>query len=73
MMYGNNMAKIGYTALVAWFAGALTYYLLSQLSPIYLSQLPTIGSTIPSLIVSSMLYLLITKINLKLKIAKTSS
>jgi putative hydroxymethylpyrimidine transporter CytX len=73
MMYGNNMAKIGYTALAAWFAGALTYYLLSQLSPIYLSQLPTIGSTIPSLIVSSMLYLLITKINLKLKIAKTSS
>jgi putative hydroxymethylpyrimidine transporter CytX len=73
MMYGNNMTKIGYTALAAWFAGALTYYLLSQLSPIYLSQLPTIGSTIPSLIVSSMLYLLITKINLKLKIAKTSS
>jgi putative hydroxymethylpyrimidine transporter CytX len=65
MMYGNNMVKIGYPAIVAWFAGVLTYYLLSQLSPIYLSQLPTIGSTIPSLVVSSLLYLLITKLVLK--------
>jgi hypothetical protein len=72
-MYGNNIAKIGYPAMVAWFAGALTYYLLSQLSPIYMSQLPTIGSTIPSLIVSSMLYLLITKLDLKFKITKTPS
>jgi putative hydroxymethylpyrimidine transporter CytX len=72
-MYGNNIAKIGYPAMVAWFAGALTYCLLSQLSPIYLSQLPTIGSTIPSLIVSSMLYLLITKLDLKFKITKTPS
>jgi putative hydroxymethylpyrimidine transporter CytX len=72
-MYGNNIAKIGYPAMVAWFSGALTYYLLSQLSPIYMSQLPTIGSTIPSLIVSSMLYLLITKLDLKFKITKTPS
>src|ERR687897_2879 len=71
MMYGNNIIKIGYPAIVAWFAGALTYYLLSQLSPIYLSQLPTIGSTIPSLIVSSLLYLLITKLVLKFKASKT--
>ena len=73
MMYGNNIIKIGYPAIVSWFTGALTYYLLSQLSPIYLSQLPTIGSTIPSLIVSSLLYLLITKLNLKFKITKTPS
>jgi putative hydroxymethylpyrimidine transporter CytX len=71
MMYGNNIIKIGYSAIVAWFAGALTYYLLSQLSPIYLSQLPTIGSTIPSLVVSSLLYLLITKLVLKFRASKT--
>lgn len=72
MMYGNKMIKIGYPAIIAWAIGALVYYLLSQLSPIYLAQLPTIGSTIPSLIISSLLYLLITKLNLKFKVAKTA-
>lgn len=72
MMYGNKIIKIGYPAIVAWAIGALLYYLLSQLSPIYLPQLPTIGSTIPSLLVSSLLYLLITKLNLNLKAAKTA-
>jgi putative hydroxymethylpyrimidine transporter CytX len=72
MMYGNKIIKIGYPAIIAWAIGAVVYYLLSQLSPIYLSQLPTIGSTIPSLIVSSLLYLLITKLNLKFKVAKTA-
>ncbi len=72
MMYGNKIIKIGYPAIIAWATGAVLYYLLSQLSPIYLAQLPTIGSTIPSLIVSSLLYLLITKLNLKFKVAKTT-
>ncbi|HXV87561.1 MAG TPA: cytosine permease [Nitrososphaeraceae archaeon] len=72
MMYGNKIIKIGYPAIIAWAIGALLYYLLSQLSPIYLAQLPTIGSTIPSLIISSLLYLLITKLNLKFKVAKTT-
>jgi NCS1 family nucleobase:cation symporter-1 len=72
MMYGNKIIKIGYPAIVAWTIGAVVYYLLSQLSPIYLSELPTIGSTIPSLIVSSLLYLLITKLILKFKVAKTA-
>lgn len=72
IMYGNKIIKIGYPAIIAWAIGAVVYYLLSQLSPIYLSQLPTIGSTIPSLIVSSLLYLLITKLNLKFKVAKTA-
>ena len=72
MMYGNNIIKIGYPAIIAWVIGAVLYYLLSQLSPIYLAQLPTIGSTIPSLIISSLLYLLITKLNLKFKVAKTA-
>ncbi len=72
MMYGNKIIKIGYPAIIAWAIGALVYYLLSQLSPIYLAQLPTIGSTIPSLITSSLLYLLITKLNPKFKVAKTA-
>ena len=72
MMYGNKIIKIGYPAIVAWAIGAVVYYFLSQLSPIYLSQLPTIGSTIPSLIVSSLLYLLITKLSLKFKVTKTA-
>jgi putative hydroxymethylpyrimidine transporter CytX len=72
MMYGNKIIKIGYPALIAWAIGTVSYYLLSQLSPIYLAQLPTIGSTIPSLIISSLLYLLITKLNLKFKVAKTA-
>lgn len=71
MMYGNKIIKIGYPAIIAWAIGAVLYYLLSQLSPIYLAQLPTIGSTIPSLIISSLLYLLITKLNLKFNVAKT--
>ena len=73
MMYGNKIIKIGYPAIIAWAIGALLYYLLSQLSPIYLAQLPAIGSTIPSLIISSVLYLLITKLNLKFKVAKTAT
>jgi putative hydroxymethylpyrimidine transporter CytX len=72
MMYGNKIIKMGYPAIIAWAIGAVLYYLLSQLSPIYLAQLPTIGSTIPSLIISSLLYLLITKLNLKFKAAKTA-
>jgi len=72
MMYGNKIIKIGYPAIIAWAIGVVLYYLLSQLSPIYLAQLPTIGSTIPSLIISSLLYLLITKLNLKFKVAKTA-
>jgi purine-cytosine permease-like protein len=73
MMYGNNLIKVGYPALIAWAIGALLYFLLSQLSPIYVSQLPTIGSTVPSLITSSLLYLLITKISLKFKVTKTKN
>jgi nucleobase:cation symporter-1, NCS1 family len=74
MMYGNGnkLIKIGYPAIVAWSIGAVLYYLLSQLSPIYLSEIPTIGSTIPSVIVSSLLYLLITKLYLKFKVAKNA-
>lgn len=70
MMYGNNLMKIGYPAIVSWIMGAVLYYLLSQLSPVYISQLPTIGSTIPSLIVSSLSYLLITNLHFKFKVLK---
>ena len=71
-MYGNNLMKIGYPAIISWSIGVLLYYLLSQLSPIYVPQLPAIGSTIPSFIVSSLLYLLITKLCVKFKVAKNA-
>jgi len=69
---GNKMIKVGYPAVVAWSIGAILYYLLSQLSPIYVSQIPTVGSTIPSLIASSLLYLLFTKL-IKFKVAKNAT
>lgn len=69
---GNKMIKIGYPAIIAWSIGAILYYLLSQLSPIYVSQIPTVGSTIPSLIASSLLYLLITKL-INFKVAKNAT
>lgn len=73
MLYSNDntLMKIGYPAIVSWAIGAVLYFLLSQLSPIYISQLPAIGSTIPSLAVSSLLYLLITKL-IRFKVAKNA-
>ena len=57
MMYGKNVLKIGFPAIVAWSFGVLVYYLLSSLSPIYILQWSQIGATIPSFIGSSLLYL----------------
>ena len=57
MMYGSNVTKIGYPAMMAWLFGVLLYFLLSSLSPINIPQLPQIGATIPSFIGSSLLYL----------------
>lgn len=57
--YDAKTNKIGYTAIVAWLIGVLVYYLLSSLSPIYMSDLPQIGATIPSLVVSSLSYIAI--------------
>ena len=64
MMYGggdssgnkHTALKIGFPALLAWSIGVLLYYLLSSLSPIYIPNWPPIGATIPSFIVSALLY-----------------
>ena len=56
MMYGKDALKIGFPAIVAWSVGVLLYYLLSSLSPIYIPSWPAIGATIPSFIVSALLY-----------------
>jgi NCS1 family nucleobase:cation symporter-1 len=55
---GSNASafKIGFPALLAWSIGVLLYYLLSSLSPIYIPNWPPIGATIPSFIVSALLY-----------------
>ena len=62
MMYGRGAAtnggalKIGLPAIIAWSLGVVLYYLLSSLSPIYIPNWPPIGATIPSFIVSALLY-----------------
>jgi NCS1 family nucleobase:cation symporter-1 len=55
--YDPKTNRIGYTAIVAWFIGVVVYFILSSLSPIYMSGIPQIGATIPSLIVSSLCYI----------------
>jgi purine-cytosine permease-like protein len=55
--YDSKTNRIGYTAIVAWFIGVVVYFVLSSLSPIYMSGIPQIGATIPSLIVSSLCYI----------------
>ena len=63
LMYGSSALSIGFPAIIAWSFGVLLYYLLSSISPVYIPQWPQIGSTIPSFIGSSLLYLGIMKIN----------
>ncbi len=58
-LFDRNTNKIGYPAVVAWLVGVIVYFLLSSLSPIYMADLPQIGATIPSLIVSSLIYVTI--------------
>lgn len=63
MLYmSRNRLGIGVPAIIAWSIGVLLNYILSPLSPIYISQLPAIGATIPSLAAASLIYLAITKI-----------
>jgi NCS1 family nucleobase:cation symporter-1 len=63
MLYtSRNKLGIGIPAIIAWTLGVLLNYILSPLSPIYISQLPAIGATIPSFAAASLIYLVITKI-----------
>lgn len=68
--YDPNTNKIGYTAILSWIIGVVVYYILSSLSPIYVSGLPQIGATIPSLAASSLCYVAIKYSIRKLKIRK---
>jgi hypothetical protein len=40
----------------------LLYYILSSLSPLYIPNWPAIGATIPSFIVSSLIYVIMMNI-----------
>jgi NCS1 family nucleobase:cation symporter-1 len=63
MLYmSRNKLGIGIPAIIAWSLGVLLNYILSPLSPIYISQLPAIGATIPSFAAASLIYLVITKV-----------
>jgi purine-cytosine permease-like protein len=69
MMFGlQNL--VGWPAMAAWGTGALVSYLLSPLSPIYMSGLPAIGATIPSLAVASLMYLGIKRLSIKAVVAE---
>jgi putative hydroxymethylpyrimidine transporter CytX len=63
MLYmSRNKLGIGIPAIIAWTLGVLLNYMLSPLSPVYISQLPAIGATLPSFAAASLIYLVITKI-----------
>jgi len=68
--FNSNKNSIRYTAIFAWLTGVFVYYVLSSLSPIYVPQLPQIGATIPSLIVSSLTYVAIVYSRSRFKIKK---
>lgn len=68
--FSSNKNSIRYTAIIAWLTGVFVYYVLSSLSPIYVPQLPQIGATIPSLIVSSLTYIAIVYSRSRFKIKK---
>jgi putative hydroxymethylpyrimidine transporter CytX len=68
--FSSNKNSIRYTAIIAWLTGVFVYYVLSSLSPIYVPQLPQIGATIPSLIVSSLTYIAIVYSCSRFKIKK---
>jgi len=62
MLYSRqNRFGIGVPAVIAWAIGSVINFLLSQVSPIYLPQLPAIGATIPSLTAASLIYLAMVK------------
>jgi nucleobase:cation symporter-1, NCS1 family len=68
--FNSNKNSIRYTAIFAWLTGVFVYYVLSSLSPIYVPQLPQIGATIPSLIVSSLTYVAVVYSRSRFKIKK---
>lgn len=61
MLYGAKKT-VRWPAMVAWGAGALLGFTMSPLSPIYLEQMPAVGSTIPSFAVASLVYLAIMRL-----------
>ena len=60
MLYGK--ASVRWPAVAAWTAGALLNFTMSSLSPIYISQMPAIGATIPSLAAASAIYLVLARV-----------
>lgn len=68
--FNSNKNSVKYTAIFAWLTGVFVYYVLSSLSPIYMPQLPQIGATIPSLIVSSLTYIAIIYSRSRFKVKK---
>ncbi|HEX9318089.1 MAG TPA: cytosine permease [Nitrososphaeraceae archaeon] len=70
--FNPNRSKVRYTAIIAWLTGVIVYFVLSSLFPIYVPQLPQIGATIPSLIVSSLTYIAIIYSRSRFRIKKVA-
>ena len=60
LLYGERR-RVRFPAIIAWGCGAALSFALSPLSPVYVSGLPAIGATIPSLAAASLIYLAIMK------------
>ena len=75
MLYAAQTNRLGIRApgIIAWAIGTLLNYMLSPLSPIYIPQLPAIGSTIPSLATASLIYFAITKMQRREEVMTGSS
>ncbi len=68
MMYGRK--SISWPAIAAWAAGVLLNFAMSPLSPIYVSSMPAIGATVPSLACASAIYFVIARAMQKQKQAQ---
>lgn len=61
MMFSEKKG-IGWPALAAWAVGTILNFVISPLSPLYISSMPAIGATIPSLVAASLVYLAINRL-----------
>lgn len=66
----NKHNKFKLSAFISFFIGSITYFLLSPLTPMHIESL-NIGSTIPSMAISIVVFLLIDPLIKKVKLKKS--
>lgn len=55
-LYSVSNKGINAKAILAWLMGVAVYFILSPVSPAYLSSAPDIGASIPSLVIAAVVY-----------------